>query len=831
MDSPERKLFNRIPYRFIILGLWISTIVGLLTFAGLFVYVGNTKMPNTEELENPNFEESTIVYSADNEELDRYFQRNRQWVKYEDLSPHLVDALIATEDIRFFDHSGIDARGTARAIAFLGTNGGGSTITQQLAKQFFTEKPARFFPKRVWQKMKEWAIAIEFERRYTKEELMAMFLNKFDFRYQANGVGSAAKIYFGKDQKDLTIPEAATFIGMLKNPRTYDPIRANERSTHMRNVVLSQMKNASFISKKEYDEFRKGEVDVSQFNRGENYSGPAPHFMSVLKTELRSLFEKHGLTKPGGAPFNLDTDGLRVYTTIDSRYQRHAEAAARENMKHQQQKFFEIWEGKDPWKYFENDSDLTDREKDRKIKSRESNLMTKVEQTDRYKKLRYKYLDKIIRSITEEIPEARLYSGDIARLRKAEKDENYLEKGVSNKTFSQSQSDIYEMILKSPNWKTLKKQSSALTIKAKEAFNKKRKMLVYSYDGEVEMEMTPLDSIKYMESFLQIGSVSIDPKTGHVKAWVGGSDYKIQKYDHVKTSKRQVGSTFKPFLYTAALNNAISPCMTMRDMQQTIPAGPQFKLEEAWSPKNTRGEFTGEVLTYKEGLKRSLNSASVSLLNELGSVRPIVEVVESMGVPKGRVPEYPSIILGTPTLSVLEMTRAYSTFANDGITPKPIFIEKIVYQGVTIYEESQGSRRAINENVNYAMVQLLKNASSVVRSQLKTEFGGKTGTTNDHVDGWFMGITPDLVTGTWVGGQYDFIRFLSITEGQGGRMARPYFLDFMTRIENDESIGFNTEAKFKVPAEITITTDCDAYAVPSTELLDDPFDDEIEEIN
>jgi len=830
MNTPEEKLFGKISYGHVIKALWSLTILGFVILIGLFIYVASTKMPNTQELENPKFEESTIIYSIDSVELDKYFQRNRQWVKYEEISPNIVNALMATEDYRFFDHSGIDARGTARAVAFLGNKGGASTITQQLAKQFYTEKRSSFFPKRVWQKMKEWVIAIEFERRYTKEELMAMFLNKFDFLHQANGIGSAANIYFGKSQNELSIPEAAVLIGMLKSPTIYNPVSSYDRSHHRRNVVLSQMRKYKFITTEEFDNWKNEPIDISNFSRGENYSGPAPHFMAVLKNRVRNILIENNITKPGGERFNIDTDGLKIYTTINYKYQTHAANAAQNHMRTQQRKFFETWEGHDPWTYIENDKNLTEKEAKRQLRIRDNKLSYLIESSKRYKHLRYKYLDKIIKEIKSDIPDARLYTGDINRLLNAEKDRSYLNKQVSIKTFSQAQKDVYVKILDGPHWDKLKIQWEILKSQTKKVFNEKSNMSIYGYDGPIEVNMSPIDSIKYMESFLQIGSISMDPKTGHIKSWIGGSDYGMWKYDHV-TTRRQVGSTFKPFLYTAALNSALSPCMKVRDVQHTIPAGNQFGIQKSWSPKNTRDEFTGEEFTLKEGLKKSLNSVSVWILNEIGSVRPVVQVAENMGISEDRIPTYPSIILGSPELSVLEMTSAYSTFANNGVSPKPVFISRIEHDGVVIYEESSSSRRSINENVNYAMVQLLKHASSVVGYQLETEFGGKTGTSNDHVDGWFMGVTPELVTGTWVGGPYNWIRFLSLEEGQGGRMARPFFLDYMKRLEEDDSISFDSNAKFYVPEEITITTDCEAYSdARSDGPLDDPFDDEFEDL-
>ena len=819
----ENKLFSRIPYTYLIRGIWSMLLLFLFTFFGLFIYVANTRMPDTQELENPKFEVSTIVYSSDGVELDRYFRRNRQWVKFDQLSQNLIDALIATEDYRFFHHSGIDARGTARAVAYLGSRGGASTITQQLAKQFFTQRRSRNFGKRVWQKMKEWVIAIEFERRYTKEEILAMFLNKFDFNFQANGIGAAANIYFGKDQKDLTVPEAATLIGMLKNPILYSPVNAQERSANRRNVVLNQMAKYEFISDAECENYKNEPIDISNFSRGENYKGQAPHFMAELKKYVRKVFDENNITKPGGEPYNLDTDGLKIYTTIDSKMQAHAEAAAKAQMKIQQDKFAKVWSDKDPWEYYEYEKNQKPENLENQKAVRHNKLTELIERTELYQSMRHKSLGNSTARIIEEVPDARLWNGDIYRLLKGEEDSGYFAELIENNYISQLQKDTYIKVLNSEHWRILKSKWYTLRDEVKGKFNEKRLTKVFDYDGEREVIMSPIDSIKYMSSILQIGSLSVDPLTGHVKTWVGGSNYEYWKYDHV-TSNRQVGSTFKPFLYTAAINNAISPCWKILDRQYVIPAGEEpFKLLSTWSPQNSRGKFSNEEVTLKEALKQSLNSASVYLVKELGTVSPIIEVAEIMGIEEGKIPNYPSIVLGTPSLSVFEMTRAYTTFANNGVSSNPIFIKTIEDNGVIIYEEQTEQHRALSPAVNYAMVNLLQHATSAVQYQLESEFGGKTGTTNDHVDAWFMGVTPELVTGTWVGGEYNWIRFLSLNEGQGSRMARPYFIDFMKRIESDPQINVNTNSTFIIPDDVGIELNCEEYEqfVPDSANVDE----------
>lgn len=798
----SEKLFGKISYSLILKVLWAGVLLGLVGFALTFVYVAHTKMPNTTDLENPKFEQSTIVYSADGREIDRYFRKNREWVQFEDLSPYVIDALIATEDHRYFSHSGIDPRGTLRAVAFLGARGGASTITQQLALQFFTKKRSSNFIKRVWQKVKEWVIAVEFERRYTKEEIIAMYLNKFDYTYGSNGIGAASRVYFGKEQKDLSINEAAMLVGMLKSPYYYNPVRDAERAKNRRITVLGQMRKHNYITEEEYQEARNAELDMSKFRRKESYGGMAPYFMAELKKNVRRVLADNGLTKPGGEAYDLDMDGLRIYTTIDTRMQKHAEVAMRKHMKKLQSVYDKSWGSKDEWTHFVDNQ---------KSAPRTKVLNAQIEQSDRYKALRQKHLGKITQIITKAEPKARLWNSDIKRMLRAEKNSKYFDELLSKDYIRTDQREVYETIMSSKAWPVLKKSWGRLNNAVKSAFNTPRSMDVFTMSGYERQQMTPLDSIKHMLSFLQMGSMSMDPHTGHVKTWVGGIDYEHWKYDHV-TSDRQVGSTFKPFLYTTALMNSISPCWKVKDQQYTIAAGDgNFGLSKSWSPKNS-GEFTNEEFTLKEALKKSLNSASVWLLQQLGTVNGVIQVAENMGVGKGKIPKYPSVIIGTADLTVMEMTAAYSTFANNGVSVEPIVIERIEdSRGVLIYQSVTESHRSLPENTNYAMTELLKNAASNVKWALKTEFGGKTGTTDNHVDGWFMGVTPNLVVGTWVGGEYPWVRFREIKHGQGGYMARPYFLEFMSRVEKDPTLGFDKTATFAVPADMDIELDCSKY--------------------
>lgn len=812
------KLFGRFTYRHIFMLMWAFTIGSLMLFFVSFIYVARTKMPDTKELENPKFEQSTLVYSSDGVEIDRYFRKNREWTRFEDLSPYVIDALIATEDHRYFSHSGIDPKGTARAVLLLGSRGGASTITQQLAKQFFTATRSSNPVKRIWQKMKEWVIAVEFERRYTKEEIIAMFLNKFEFIYGANGIAAAAKVYFGKDQRQLNINEAAMLVGMLKNPYYYNPYRQPESAKKRRLTVLAQMRKHNFISEEEYHENRIIELDMSQFQRGENYTGLAPYFMAELKKYIRNLLDDNNITKAGGEKYDLDLDGLKIYTTIDARYQRHAESAMKAHMSSLQNKFDESWRNRDPWDYYEEGQSKS---------LRTAILNDHIESTDHYNILRKQYLSPIIKEISGAFPDSRLWNTDISRMLKAEADRKYLKNLVSNDYISKKQRLQYEEIIASKYWPALKRAWKNLELAVRKDFNTKREMRVYSHKGWVTKVMTPIDSIKYMMNFLQMGSIAIEPKTGHVKSWIGGIDFQHWKYDHV-TSNRQVGSTFKPFIYTTAVMNGISPCWKVKDIQYTIPANdPNFKLSRSWSPKNARGEFTSEEFTLKEALKRSLNSASIWLMIQLGSVNQIIDIAESMGIGSGKLERYPSIALGTADLSVLEMTSAYSTFANNGTTVKPVFIERILDKnGVLIYQSEPVQHRSIPENYNYVMVEMLKYASSSVSWKLQSDFGGKTGTTNDHVDGWFMGISPNLVVGTWVGGEYPWIRFTNFDLGQGSYMARPFYLEYMSRLEKDPQINYDTETRFIFPANLDIELNCDKYeSLPKPANSIEEFDD------
>ena len=814
---------------------WLILFVGLLFTIALFALVSTTKMPDTEELENPNYEQASIIYASDQSELGRYFSENRVLVTFEELNPHLVNALIATEDKRYFSHSGIDAKGTARAFVHMGRKGGASTITQQLAKQFFT-KTTRSFIHRVWQKMKEWVIAIEFEKRYTKEEILAMYMNKFDFIYDSYGISAAAKTYFGKNQKDLTIDEAAILIGMLKNPWVYNPKRKPDNAILRRNVVMKQMVKNKYIDQAKYESLKEKDIDISNFRRTQHYEGLSPYFRSTLTSYLKRLLRQDKYRKPDGTQYDIFEDGLKIYTTIDKRMQVHAEEAMYEHMPKIQKSYFNVWKNRDPWTYGADNNQ-------KKIRKRELNKA--VRDSERYLKMKGNMLADIFSKIKENHSEARLWDSDINRMIEEEKKPGYLNKIRKQDYISGKQANTYKAIMRDQLWKELKTERKKLDLKAQKIFNKAVKMRVFAYnsEGEKTVTMTPLDSIRYHHKHLQIGSVSIDPVTGHVKTWVGGIGNKYFKYDHV-LSNRQVGSTFKPFLYATALAfHGISPCQKVLDTQHQIPAGdPNFGLLETWAPRNSDGRFTEKEYTLKEALKLSKNSISVWLVKELGSVELIRNLVESMGIPKKKIPNAPSIVLGAAQVNVMEMTAAYSSFANNGVYNEPVFLTKIEDKnGKLIYSTVPSQKKVLAEKYNDAMVNYLKHASSVHSHRLNSEFGGKTGTTNDFVDGWFMGISPELVVGTWVGGTNNWIRFLDISRGSGGAMARPYYFKLMQKLERDSKLNFNKNKAFKIPDGERIVFDCDQYdnLLPSSKdakdreikikSMNDSFDEEFGE--
>lgn len=715
-------------------------------------------MPPVEQLENPIDKYASQVVSADGKTLATYAhsQDNRIFVNYNDLSPDLVKALIATEDVRFAEHSGIDAQGLFRAVVKRGilmqkSGGGGSTITQQLAKQLFSPSADNVM-ERLFQKPIEWVIAVQLERFYTKEEIINMYLNKFDFLYNAVGIQSAARVYFGKTPKTLKIEEAATLVGMCKNPSYFNPVRHNDRTRGRRNTVLEQMLKAGYITQAECDSLKKLPLTI-HFSRMDHKDGLAPYFREYLRLTLTAKkperknyrgwqmqqFKEDSLAwetnpmygwcnknkKPDGEFYNLYTDGLKIYTTIDSRMQKYAEDAVREHIGgYLQSAFFKEKKGKS---YAPFSHDLRQGEVD-------TIFMRAMHQTDRYRAM---------------------------------------------------------------------KKSGASEKEIKAAFNESVEMRVFSWDGAIDTIMSPMDSIRYHKSFLRTGFMSMDPRTGHVKAYVGGIDYNDFQYDMVNGGRRQIGSTIKPFLYSLAMIEGISPCDEMLHVQQRL-TDENGKL---WEPRNANKKLIGEMVSVQWGLQNSDNWVTAWLMSQL-SPYTFVRLLHSFGL-KNEMDPVISICLGTPDVSVGEMVSAYTTFANKGIRVEPLYVTRIEdMSGNTIANFNPQMSEVLTEDASYKMLHMLKNVidggtGGRVRSRygIKAPMGGKTGTTQNNSDGWFMGFTPSLVSGVWVGGEDRSIHFDRMSEGQGASMALPIYGLYMQKVYADKTLGYSQEEDFEIPEQ------------------------------
>lgn len=683
------------------------------------------KLPSFEELENPKSMLATEIWSSDSVLLGKYYSQNRSNVTYEELPKNLIDALIATEDIRFFEHSGIDIRGLARVffktiLLSKESSGGGSTITQQLAKNLFPRKRLNKM-KMVIRKIQEWIIAVKLERQYTKTEIITMYLNTVEFSDNAFGIKSAAATYFNKSTKNLSVEESAVLVGMLKAPYYYNPRIHPENALARRNTVLYQMKKYFKIEAVEFDSIIKKPLDI-HFKSSSHIAGLAPYFREHLRKWLQNWCNEN--FKPDGSNYDVYKDGLKIEVTIDSRIQNYAEEALKTHFSELQDKFFAHWKGKDPWKEFPEE------------------LERAIHQTDRYKIM---------------------------------------------KTNGASKNEI------------------------EKAFKEKLKMKIFTWNEPLDTTMSPLDSLKYHRMFYENGFLAADPKTGAIKAWVGGIDYENFQYDHV-TSKRQIGSTFKPFLYATAIDNGWSPCYEIYDLAVT------FEDFDNWTPTNADGKFTGEKMNLKKCLALSQNSCSAFLMKQIGP-QPVIEMARRLGI-TSHIDPYPSICLGTPDISLYEMVGAYTAFANGGLYSKPYFVSKISDKNGNLIQSFSGEQKeALSEQTAYAMSDLLRNVTiygtgARLRGmyKLKGDIGGKTGTTQNQSDGWFMGISPYLVAGSWAGCEDRFVRFRSLEAGQGARTAMPVWALFFQKIQADTTLGFDLDAKFIPPtSESIIETNCEKY--------------------
>lgn len=741
----------------IIFGIFVgsSTLIFFLIYNGIIGY-----MPPIEELKNPTDKFASVIYSSDGAELGRFYQSkgNRVYVDFDDISPNVTNALIATEDVRFLDHSGIDIRALMRAVIKRGllrqkNAGGGSTITQQLAKQLYSPTSENVI-QRLLQKPIEWAIAVKIERYYTKDEIIKMYLNQFDFLNNAVGIKSAAFVYFGKEPKDLNIQEAATLVGMVKNPSYYNPIRQNERTRARRNVVLEQMYKADMITSEQLDSLQNLPLVLS-YHKVDHKDGLAPYFREELRRMMKAkkpersdypswdyqsfvddstawannpLYgwaEKN--PKPDGTKYNIYTDGLKIYTTIDSRMQTYAEEAVRDHLsKTLQPQFFREKRYSKSGPYTSNRDELSEQQLKQIIDRA-------IKQSERYRML--------------------------------------ASTGMSN-------SEIMA------------------------EFKKPVDMQIFSYNGPIDTIMSPKDSIIYSKYYLRAGFMSMDPITGYVKAYVGGPDFSFFQYDMAGKGRRQIGSTIKPFLYTYAMEQGFTPCDQFLNSQPTI-------MDEngiPWSPRNSSSSRVGEMVDLRWALTNSNNWISARLMEKL-SPAVLVRTMHNFGITSHLDPVI-SLCLGPSDVSVREMVGAYSAFANDGMRVDPIYVTRITdNEGNVISEFTPRHTEVISQDAYYKILSILLNVvDSGTGNRLRrapysitAEMGGKTGTTNNNSDGWFMGFTPQLVSGVWVGGEERYIHFNSMAFGQGASMALPIYGEFMKKVYANPALKYSQDIKFKFP--------------------------------
>lgn len=692
-----------------------SLFFGVIIVAVLFIFSVRVglfgKLPSFQELENPKSNLASEILADDLQVLGTYYRHNRSNVKYSELSPHLVHALIATEDKRFYTHSGIDYSRTLTTVfhTLTGNKQGGSTITQQLALNLFSERRERNTLKRIMQKFQEWVTAVRLERNYTKEEIITMYFNTVDFgAYNTYGIKSAARTYFNATPADLAPEEAALLVGMLKGTSLYSPVKAPERAQVRRNTVLMNMAKQGFLESTAYETAKESPIKLQL--RISNYGeGLAPYFRAVLKEEIKKEFKRLSITKSDGTPYDLDRDGLKVYTPLNFAMQQYAEEAQKEWMAKLQRDFDKQHKRVDPFK------------------------------------------------------------GDNAKLL----------------TSGMRRSDRYRML----------KEDGMSEEEIKKEFDKKVPMTLFTYKGNVDTLMTPMDSIRYNKLFLQNAVMSMEPKTGYIKAWVGGISFEHFKFDHVKLAERQVGSTAKPFTYAYAIDNGYSPCISVPNHSQTYGT---------WTPRGSA--HGGDPITLKNAIKHSQNFASAYIINEVGAAN-VANLTKKMGI-TSNVPSYPSIALGAYEASVFDMVGAYSAFVNHGTWIEPTMILRVEDKnGTTIYEKAPKVVKALNSETAYAMVDMLRGVvdggtgSRLRRAEyggLTKPMGGKTGTTNDNSDAWFIGITPDLVTGVWTGAEDRGIRFHSMASGQGAQAALPVYGFYMKKVYADKNLHYG-DNNFTMP--------------------------------
>lgn len=720
-------------------------------------------MPTFDELENPSSNVATEIISSDGKTLGTFYLENRVPVKYEDLPAELINALVATEDERFFKHSGIDARGTLRAVFSVGSSGGASTITQQLAKLLFHGEGSRSIFTRITQKAKEWVIAVKLERQYTKEEILTMYLNKADFVNNAVGIRSATRVYLGKEPKDLKVEEAAMLVGMLQNPSYYNPVRRPELVQKRRNVVLHQMAKNKYITKEESLTLQEVPLKL-QFTPESHKDGIATYFREYLRDFMRRWVKEN--PKKDGTTYDIYRDGLKIYTSIDSKMQRYAEEAVTEHLSNLQEEFF-------------------------------------IQQKNNKNAPFY--------NLTEE----------------------------------ETERSITRAMRNSERWRQMKEQDKTEK-EIIESFGKKTDMRIFTWQGDKDTIMTPRDSIIYYKHFLQTGLMSMEPQTGFIKAWVGGINYKHFQYDHVAQGARQVGSTFKPFVYATAIEQLhYSPCDSIIDSPFTMPKG-RYGISQDWSPQNSTRTFRG-IMTLKQALAGSVNTVTAKLMDKVGP-KAVVDMTRDLGV-KSDIPQTPAIALGAVEITVSDMVAAYSTFANQGVYIKPQFVTQISDKnGVILYSAVPEAKDVMSKDIAYAITKLLEGVTeSGSGIRLRTASGGagynrvtghpykftnpiagKTGTSQNNSDGWFIGMVPNLATGVWVGNDDRAAHFRATLYGQGATMALPIWALFMKKCYADKELHVSN-GPFERPDNLSIKVDCWKVDVEendsdSEELTTDEFD-------
>ncbi len=759
--SDFRSKFNR--------WFWMLFGFGFLSTVLIFVFIimgWVGYLPPIDELQNPINKYATEIYSSDLQLLGRFSRskENRVKVEYNEISEHVIHALVATEDVRFYNHSGIDGIALSRSLVFRGilqrkSSGGGSTITQQLAKQLYSDV-AQNFIQRAFQKPIEWVIAVQLERLYTKEEILTLYLNQFSFLNNAVGIKSAAQVYFNTSPSNLKIEEAATLIGMCKNPSYFNPVRYNERTRKRRNVVLNQMRKADYITDEQYDSLKMTPLTLD-YQRADHKSGLAPYFREYLRQILMDnepsrgdyaswqeekyqedlwQWENNPLygfcnknNKPDGTPYNIYVDGLKIYTTIDSRMQKYAEESVLEHIESLQKTFFKEKKGR-------SYAPFSKRVKPEEI---ESILKNAVKQSDRYRRMK--------------------------------------EQGISEEEINRS-------------------------------FRRSVDMQVFSYNGMIDTIMSPLDSIRYNKHFLRCGFMSMEPKTGYVKAYVGGPDFAHFQYDMVTVGKRQVGSTVKPYLYTLAMEEGMWPC----DKTSWRPITFNIQGQPSWTPKTTtKGRKVGDIVSLKWGLSNSDNWISAYLMS-LFTPESLVKLMRSFGI-RGHLDPVVSLALGPCEISVAEMVDAYTAFPNKGIRVEPLYVTRIEdANGNVIANFNAKMYEILSESTAYKMIYMMRavvdgGTGSRIRGRygLRMPMAGKTGTTQNNSDGWFMGYTPSLVSGVWVGGEDRSIHFDNIAEGQGASMALPIWAIYMKKVYNDGSLGYSQSENFDVPETFNVNQGCE----------------------